>query len=65
MGVLCETKTAFFEEVLRLVLTYNGLVDNKYLAEIEKFDLHTAFWRQADAAFGYSDPKLMLDKSSK
>lgn len=62
MSVLCKSKTSSFEEVLRCILTDDGLVDNKYLAEFEKYDLLTAFWQQADVAFGYSDPKPTLEK---
>lgn len=62
MSVLCKSKTASFEEVLRCVLTDDGLDDNKYLAEFEKYDLLSAFWQQADVAFGYNDAKPSLEK---
>lgn len=62
MSVLCKDKTASFEEVLRSILTDDGLQDNKYLAEFEKYDLLSAFWKQADVAFGYNDPKPTLEK---
>ena len=62
MSVLCKNKTASFEEVLRSILTSDGLVDNKYLAEFEKYDLLTVFWQQADLAFGYNDSKPTLEK---
>lgn len=62
MSVLCKSKTASFEEVLRCVLTDDGLDDNKYLAEFEKYDLLSAFWQQADVAFGYNDTKPSLEK---
>lgn len=62
MSVLCKSKTASFEEVLRCILTDDGFVDNKYLVEFEKYDLLNAFWQQADVAFGYSDPKPTLEK---
>ena len=62
MSVLCKSKTASFEEVLRCILTDDGFVDNKYLVEFEKYDLLDAFWQQADVAFGYSDPKPTLEK---
>ena len=62
MSVLCKDKTASFEEVLRSILTDDGLQDNKYLAEFEKYDLLSAFWQQADVAFGYNDPKPTLEK---
>ena len=62
MSVLCKSKTASFEEVLRCILTDDGFVDNKYLIEFEKYDLLNAFWQQADIAFGYNDPKPTLEK---
>lgn len=62
MSVLCKDKTASFEEVLRSILTDDGLLDNKYLTEFEKYDLLSAFWQQADVAFGYNDPKPTLEK---
>ena len=62
MSVLCKNKTASFEEVLRSILTSDGLVDNKYLAEFEKYDLLAVFWQQADLAFGYNDSKPTLEK---
>lgn len=62
MSVLCKNKTSSFEEVLRAVLTDDELVENKHLAELEKYDLLNAFWQQADVAFGYSDSKPTLEK---
>ncbi|MGN1114516.1 MAG: BREX-1 system phosphatase PglZ type A [Oscillospiraceae bacterium] len=62
MSVLCKNKTASFEEVLRSVLNDDELADNKHLREFEKYDLLTAFWQQAEVAFGYSDPKPTLEK---
>lgn len=62
MSVLCKDKTASFEEVLRSILTDDGLQENKYLTEFEKYDLLSAFWQQADVAFGYNDPKPTLEK---
>lgn len=62
MSVLCKSKTASFEEVLRCVLTEDGFEDNKYLLEFEKYDLFGAFWQQVDMAFGYSQPNPTLEK---
>lgn len=62
MCVLCKSKTASFEEVLRYILTDDGLVDNKYLVEFEKYDLLSAFWQQADVTFGFNDSKPTLEK---
>lgn len=62
MSVLCKSKTASFEEILRCILTDDGFEDNKYLDEFEKYDLLNAFWNQADLTFGYNDAKPTLEK---
>ena len=62
MSVLCKSKTASFEEVVRCILTEDGLEDNKYLAEFERYDLLAPFWQQVEAVFGYTDPKPTLQK---
>lgn len=62
MSVLCKSKTASFEEVLRCVLIDDGFEDNKYLVEFEKYDLIGAFWQQVDMAFGYSHANPTLEK---
>ncbi|WP_347297574.1 BREX-1 system phosphatase PglZ type A [Dolosigranulum savutiense] len=62
MSVLCKSKRASFEEVLRVVLTNGGFEDNKYLLEFEKYNLIKAFWQQVDRAFGYSCSKPTLEK---
>lgn len=62
MSVLCKSKTASFEEVVRCILTDDGLEDNKYLAEFEKYDLLSAFWQHIESVFGYTDPKPTLQK---
>lgn len=62
MSVLCKSKTASFEEVLRCILTDDGLEDNKYIAEFKKYDLLEAFWHQVDISFGYSELEPSLKK---
>lgn len=62
MNVLCKNKTDSFEEVARAVIIEDGFEDNKYLAELEKYDLLKAFWQQAENVFGYSDPCPTLEK---
>lgn len=62
MSVLCKTRTASFDEVVRVVLTDDGLEDNKFLAEFEKYDLLAAFWRLCEEQFGYTDVKPTLEK---
>lgn len=62
MSVVCRTRTASFDEVLRVVLMDDGFEENKYLTEIEKYDLLPAFWQLCDEQLGYSDPKPTLEK---
>lgn len=62
MCVLCKSKTVSFEEVLRCILINDGLLDNKYLVEFEKYELLPAFWQQVDIAFGFHDSKPTLEK---
>ena len=62
LSVLCRTRTASFEEVVRVVLTEGALEDNRFLAEFEKYDLLTAFWRFCADQFGYADGKPTLEK---
>ena len=62
MSVLCKTRTAFFDEVVRVVLMEDALEENKFLAEFEKYDLHSAFWRLCEEQFGYTDVKPTLEK---
>ncbi len=62
MSVLCKSKTASFEEVVRSILTDDGLEDNKYLAEFEKYDLLNPFWQHCEDMFGYTDQKPTLEK---
>lgn len=62
MSVLCKTRTASFEEVVRVVLTDADLKDNKFLAEFEKYDILPAFWRLCEDQFGYTDVKPTLEK---
>ncbi len=62
MSVLCNTKIAFFDEVVRVVLIEDNLKDNRFLAEFEKYDLLDAFWRLCDEHYGYTDTKPSLEK---
>ena len=62
MSTLCKTRTASFEEVVRVVLTDDGLEDNKFFTEFEKYDLLTAFWQLCEQQFGYTDVKPALEK---
>ncbi|MEA1960045.1 MAG: BREX-1 system phosphatase PglZ type A [Bacillota bacterium] len=62
MSALCKTRTASFEEVVRVILTDSELEDNKFLAEFDKYDLLPAFWRLCEQQFGYNDVKPTLEK---
>ena len=62
MSVLCKTRTASFDEVLRVVMTEDDFEDNKFLVEFEKYDLLEAFWRLAEEQFGYTDVKPTVEK---
>jgi len=62
MSALCKTRTASFEEVVRVILTDGEMDDNKFLNEFEKYDLLPAFWRLCEAHFGYTDVKPTLEK---
>lgn len=62
MAVLCKCKTPSFEEVVRSILTDEGVEENKYLAEFERYDLLTSFWQHCESVFGYADAKPSLEK---
>ena len=62
MSVLCKTRTASFDEVLRAIMLEDDFQENKLLAELEKYDLLSAFWRICEEQFGYNDVKPTLEK---
>ena len=62
LASICRTRTCSFEEVIRVMLTDGDLQGNKFLAEIEKYDLVAAFWKLCEQHFGYTDPKPNLEK---
>lgn len=62
LSAVCRTKTCSFEEVLRVVLTEGELEENKFLAEMEKYELLGAFWKLCEQQLGYTDVKPTLDK---
>lgn len=61
LSAVCKIKVVSIEECLRVILMEN-LNDNKYLAEIEKYGLTEAFWRNIDNTFGYMDSQPTLEK---
>ena len=62
MSVICKSRVASFDEVMRCILTDDDLENSKYLVEFEKYDLIEAFWKQVGLAFGYSESKPTLKK---
>lgn len=62
MSVLCKTKIAFFEEVVRVILTDDILEENRFLADFGKYDLVEPFWRLCEEYYGYTDAKPTLEK---
>ena len=72
LASICRTRTCSFEEVIRVMLTEKvnsgevgreaGLGHNKFLTEIDKYDLLPSFWKLCEQHFGYTDPKPSLEK---
>lgn len=53
MSAICGTKTASFEEVVKVLLNEN-LDNNEYMAEFEKYGLTEDFWNKAETYFGFT-----------
>ena len=62
LSAVCRTRTCSFEEVVRVMLTEGDLTDNKFLEEMEKYDLLEDFWKLCEQYFGYVDVKPTLEK---
>ncbi len=63
MSALCKTRTASFEEVLRVVLTEGGLEENNpYLTEFNKYRLLDVFWHMCEETLGYADATPTLTR---
>lgn len=62
LSAICRTRTCSFEEVLRIVISENTIEENKYLGEIEKYELLGAFWKLCEQQFGYVDEEPSLEK---
>ena len=62
LSAVCKTRTCSFEEVLRVMITEGSLENNKFLAEMEKYDLLPSFWKLCEQQFGYTDAKPTLEK---
>lgn len=61
ISAVCRLKIASFEESMRVILA-ESLEENKYMAELEKYNLTEAFWQQTEIAFGYMDSEPTLEK---
>ena len=62
LSAVCRTRTCSFEEVLRIVISANDTEENKYLADLEKYDLLEAFWKLCEQQFGYVDTEPTLER---
>ena len=62
LSAICRTRTCSFEEVIRVMLTDSTLENNKFLEEMEKFELGNDFWKLCEQHFGYVDVKPSLEK---
>ncbi len=62
MSAVCRTRTCSFDEVIRVLLTDDGLEDNRFIAEFDKYDLLPAFWKSCKRQFGYNDNQPTLEK---
>lgn len=61
LSAICKTRTCSFEEVLRIVIS-DDIENNKYLEEMEKYELLGAFWRLCEQQLGYMDPDPSLER---
>ena len=62
LSAICKTKICSFEEVLRIVITEDDIEDNKYLEEMQKYDLLTSFWKLCEQKLGYVDTEPSLER---
>ncbi len=61
MSAICGTKTASFEEVVKVLLN-DKLDDNKYLKKFEEYGLTQDFWNKAETYFGFTNQAPDLKK---
>lgn len=61
MSVLCKSRIASFDEVLRVVIC-DDFTNNAPLAEFEKYDLVEPFWQFCNEALGFTDPLPTVEK---
>ena len=62
LSAVCKTRTCSFEEVVRIVITESDIDDNKYLEEMDKYELLGAFWKLCEQQFGYVDTEPTLER---
>lgn len=62
MSAICGTKTASFEEVVKILLSNKLDDDNVYMAEFEKYGLTEDFWNKAETYFGFTNQSPNLRK---
>ena len=62
LSAICKTRTCSFEEVLRIVISENAIEENKYLEEMNKYELLGPFWKLCEQQFGYVDVEPSLEK---
>lgn len=62
LSAICKTRTCSFEEVLRIVISEEDLEENKYLEEMQKYELLGAFWKLCEQQFGYVDTQPSLER---
>ena len=55
MSIICKTKIVSFEEIVRTIITDDGLENNKFLTEFGKYDLINPFWKMCAEHFGYME----------
>lgn len=54
MAVLTKSKLCEFSEIFKQIIS-DDLENNKYLIELEKYDLIESFWKLSNSYFGYVD----------
>ena len=62
LSAVCKARTCSFEEVVRIILTEDGLEDSRLLQEFAKYDLLDSFWKLCEQHFGYTDVKPTLER---
>lgn len=62
MSAMCKTQTNSFEEVIRVLITEDTLLDNKYLEEFTKYNIDSEFWKLCERQFGFSMDAPNLEK---